>query len=658
MTWAGLVVGTAVALVLVAPAFGPRPPAGEDVMAHLVRADFGIPQLVARGRLDGWFPRFFVGHQEFLVNGPGLVWLMALLRGATFGLLSNTGALKVVSVGSYVALVPAAWFLARSFGLSGRAAGLAAAFSPCVSNPFGLGLQGLFNVGLISHQVGAVLFCVALGACLRLLSDPGFRWRALAATALAGLAITHLLSALVLAVVLVLGLVILASMRGLSGPGLRRLAGAGLAAGGLAGFWLLPLLVHRDLRGIVTTWGTPPIGERLAAIARGDLLLPTGMGAVAVVAAVYLLTRRRRLSTVLALVPFAYLGVAHGSLGWLGQNELTLQLANRGLGYAGLLGVLGVAALVAGVTARLGTTGHLATLAAAAVLTFTAAPGRNAAGQLDEPIPQMRAAAFALEQLVPDGARFATQRDFPAEITRTGVIHPETWLARVSGLNSLNGFNAESSNTPAAAFAADKLDDSTPRSSARRMSRFGVTHVVTTGQELYNRLTASGRFEPVWRDPPMAILQVVPDSGQPDPASQVSATRPILARLTTARPEHLGIEVEATAPSDVTVALAWSPKWHARLDARPVDLRRTRDNLMAVQVPPGPSRLELIYRNDIWDRLGPTLTLLTLLTGALQLRRHRRRTASEGGPISDSEGERSGDSEGGRRRACPEEDVG
>ncbi|MGH9036051.1 MAG: hypothetical protein ACRD0O_09820, partial [Acidimicrobiia bacterium] len=152
LTWAGLAVGMAVAIVLVLPAFGPRPPAGEDVMAHLVRADFGIPELVARGRLDGWFPRFVLGHQEFLFNGPGLVWLMALLRGATLGTLSNTGALKVVSIGSFVALVPAAWFLARSFGLSRRAAGLAAVLATCVSNPFGLGLEGLFDTGLIPHQ--------------------------------------------------------------------------------------------------------------------------------------------------------------------------------------------------------------------------------------------------------------------------------------------------------------------------------------------------------------------------------------------------------------------------------------------------------------------------------------------------------------------------
>ena len=646
MTWAGLVVGTAVALVLVAPAFGSRPPAGEDVMAHLVRADFGIPELVARGRLDGWFPRFALGHQEFLFNGPGLVWLMALLRAATFGTLSNTGALKLIAMGSYVALVPAAWFLARGFGLSRRAAGVGAVLTPCVSSPFGLGLQGLFGTGLIPHQMGAVLFCLALGAGLRLLDDPRRRWPALAASALAGLALTHLISVLVLVVVLALCLVVLAPFGGLSWPGLRRLAGAALGAAGLAGFWLLPLAVHRDLRGVVTTWGTPPFGERLVALARGEILLPAGLGAVAVVASAFLLwrsvsgagggRRRSRLAAALAVAPFAYLVIAHLSLSGLGGNEVTLQLANRGLGYAGLLGVLGVAAFVAALTSRLGTAGHLAVLAAVAAIALLAAPGRDAAGQLDEPVPQMRAAAAALSRLVPDGARFATQRDYPAEIRRTGVIHPETWLARVSGRNSLNGFNLESSSTPWAALAPDDLDESGPRTSARRMSRFGVTHVVTTGEELFGDLTASDNFRPVWRDPPLAILEVVPGRDQPRPASQLSSARPLTGRLTVARPEHLAFEMETAVPSEVTVALAWSPKWHARLNSEPLTLGRTRDGLVRFRPPPGPSQLRLTYRPDPWDHLGPAVTLLTLLGATWWLRRNPRRgREGEGVPADD-----------------------
>jgi hypothetical protein len=342
---------------------------------------------------------------------------------------------------------------------------------------------------------------------------------------------------------------------------------------------------------------------------------------------------RRRPTMALAIVPLAYLGVAHGSLRLLGDNEVTLQLANRGLGYAGLLSVLGVAAFLAAVTSRLGTPGHLAALAAVAGLALTAAPGRDAPAQLDEPIAPMRAAAAALSRLVPDGARFATQRDFPLEIGRTGVIHPETWLARVSGRNSLNGFNLESSSTPWAALAPDDLDQPGPRTSARRLSRFGVTHVVTTGEALFGDLTASGRFRPVWREPPLAILEVVPEPGQPGPASLLSSPRPLLASLTDTRPEHLAIDMEAQGPSEATVALAWSPKWHARLDGHPHDLDRTPDGLVTLKVPGGASQLRLDYRADMWDRLGAVITLLTLLAAAVARTRRGRAGAAarEGG---------------------------
>lgn len=625
---AGPAVGVAVALWLVGPVFGPRPPAGEDVMAHLVRADFGIAHLVAHGRLDGWFPRFVLGHQEFLFNGPGLTWLMALVRTLTLGAMSNTGALKVVAIASFAAVPPSVCFLARSYGLGRRASGLAAVLALLVSNPYGVGLEGLFKVGLVPHQVGAVFFCLALGALIRVARDDGGRWGALAAASLAALVVTHLISALVLGVVLALTLAALGLAGGLSGRGLARLAGMGVVAAGLAGFWLVPLLAHRDLRGVVATWGTPPIGAHLARIASGDLLLPPGVALLVVGGWLVQLRHLRRRPVMLAwvAVPFGYLIVAHGSLALLGQNEVTLQLANRGLGYAGLIGVLALAALVAAASRPLGLPGHLAALAVATVVVVAFAPGREAAGQASEPIPEMRAAATELARLVPEGARFATQRDFPAEIRRTGVIHPELWLARAAGRNSLNGFNLESSSTPQVAFEPDRLDERDPAVSADQLARLGVTHVVTTTEGLADDLAASGRFAPAWRSPPLAIFAVRPAAGAPDPASLVSG-RVLSARLTEAAPEHLVFEVGAPRATTATVALAWSPKWHGRLDGATVRLDRTSDGLVQVAVSAGGHRLRLDYRSDAWDRLGATVTVLTLLAGAVVLAQRRRQAS-------------------------------
>jgi hypothetical protein len=621
---APLLVGVGLALWLCAPAFGARPPAGEDVMAHLVRADFAIPHLVAHGRLDGWFPRFVLGHQEFLFNGPGLTWLMSLVRGATLGALSNPGALKVVAIAAVAAISPAAWFLARSYGFSRAAAGLAAVLALAVDNPFGLGLRGTFETGLVPHQVGAVLFCLALGAALRLLDEPRKLWVAVAAAAMAGLVITHLISAFILAVVVTLTLAIL--IPGLSVTAMSRLAAAGLAAAGLAAFWLVPFAAHWELHGIVTSWGVPPLGRRLGEILKGEILFGPGMVPLLLAGWLFALLSRRPALVALTVVPLACVVLGHLAFALLGSDLVTIQLANRGLGYAGLLAVLPSAALLETAGRRLGRAGPLVALAVCTALVLgPPGPRRNAARPVDRPTPQLAAAAAALTRLVPEGARFATQRDFPTEIARTGVIHPEIWLARVSGRHSLNGFNLESVSTPAAAFEPDQLDDRPAGESADSLARLGVTHVVTTTDALADRLSGSGRFGVVWRTPPLAVLALAPTPEAPIPGSLVHAGAPVDAHLVRDAPEHLVLELHSPRPVTATVAVAWSPKWHGRLGGRAVPVGRTEDGLVRVRLPAGPSRLSLDYRADGWDRLGVLLTLLTLAVGSVVLRFDRRR---------------------------------
>ncbi|MDQ1506068.1 MAG: hypothetical protein QOD57_3795 [Actinomycetota bacterium] len=650
---AGPAVAVTLALVLVRAVVGGRPPAGEDVMAHLIRADFALPHLVAHLRPDGWFPRLVLGQQEFLFNGPGLTWLVGAVRILTLGTLSTTGALKVVCVASVAALPPAVAFLARSYGLTRPAAGLAAVLSLLVSSPYGPGVQGLFRVGLVPNQVGAVLFCLALGAIVRTLDGPGrsgrsgpaggSRWRrpgwpGLAAVAGAGLLVTHLISALILAVFVALTVAARAVAGRASWRGLGRLAAVAGGTSGLAAFWLVPLVAHRDLHGVYTGWDTPALATRLADVVTGRVLFPTGLGALVVAGWLYQVIRvapgrrvlrpfsgprtthmgvsgpenRGRAALVWVLVPAAYLPVAYAGLHLLGPGDVTLQLPNRGLGYVGLMAVFAVAAPAAALAGRFGRAGHVTALLLAGVAVLAFAPGRNAPGQLPEPKPQLPAAAGALRELVPPGARFATQRDFPDEIGRTGIMHPETWLARVSGRNSLNGFNLEAVSTPDAALEPETLQGDDPSSSADRLARFGVTHVVVTDDPVAVRLAHSARFRPVWQASPITILAVEPGDGAPPPASLVGSPAPLSAFLLEARPEHFGVEVHGDHDARVSVAIAWSPKWHARLDGRGSSLRRAPDGLIEADVPAGDHQLHLDYRSDSWDRLGLGLTLLTL----------------------------------------------
>ena len=91
------------ALWITRHAWGAHVIGGGDITADLVRSDFGIAHLLAHGRIDGWFPRFMLGHQEFLFNGPGVTWATGSIRAITFGSLSNSGATKVLGIAAIAA---------------------------------------------------------------------------------------------------------------------------------------------------------------------------------------------------------------------------------------------------------------------------------------------------------------------------------------------------------------------------------------------------------------------------------------------------------------------------------------------------------------------------------------------------------------------------
>ena len=642
-----LLVGCGLAVVLAisstGDAWGGRPPHGEDVMAYLVRADFGLPHLVAHGRLDGWFPRFYLGYQEFLFNGPGVTWAMGTARAVTLGALSNDGALKVVGVVSFAALPAAMAFLARSLRLGRLAAGIAAVLALLVSSQFGPGLEGLYQIGLVSHQLGAPLFCLALGALLRVPTDARRRWILLAAVSLAALAITHLISVMILALVVLL-LAIGLRREHLGRAALTRFAAACVLAAALAAWWLIPALAHRDLRGDVATWATPSFGDRIEAIVDGRVLFRPYTVWIVVAGWVYGLVRMRRRPFGLALVatPVVFLVVAHWVASRWPDNDIAVQLANRGLGYAGLLAILPLSAgLAAGArfaSARLAAWRWAGSAAVAAALVLAAVivvsplgPDRRAAGELGPPVPQLQRAATELRRVVPDGARFVTQRDYPGEVRRTGVLLPPTWLARASGRDSLNGWNLESSSTPEPDLEPDLYLGRRPAEmQADVLSRLGVSHVVATADPFADALAASDRFELVWRESPIAIFALRPQPGQPAPAALVATAAPATARLTRADPERLRIRVDSSARTPATVAVAWSPKWHGRVDGRPLELGRTSDGLIEVRLPAGRSTLELDYGPDGWDRLGVAVSALTLLllaaVGVRALFRRRRST--------------------------------
>jgi hypothetical protein len=621
--WGGPAVAVAAVLYYTRQAWGGRSAAGDDVMAHLVRANWGIDHLWLHGHLDGFLPAFAAGYQEFLFYGQGFTALLALVRLVTFGQLSTAGAMKVVTIASLAAFPLGVAFLARSLGLTRRAAGIAAVLSLLVNNPFGVGLTAVFGPALVPQQVAAILACFCIGAVLRTLAAPELRWTVLAAVTAALIVVTHLITVfIVLALLAVIVPALLLTDRPTRATA-AHLAVAGAGAAGLSAFWLVPFIAHRNMHGPVTTWATPSLASRFQAIMHGDYLLRPHVAAVVLIGgafAVVRVGRGRRWAVALVLAPPGFLVLCRLALHRYPGNEIAVQLENRGIGLAAVIATFGLAAMLAWGTRRAGTTGDVIGVGLAVyLLVATFGPWKSIAAQQPVPSAGLKDAAAEVARVVPAAGRFAEVRQYPDDVNASGgVQHPDFWLAWESGRDSLNEFNVESTRAVEPAFVPEHLLDNTPAEDASDLARLGVSAVVATNPKAAAYLEASPRLQPIWAEDGWTVLSVAGVAGYPAPASFLSTAGPATATRS-GPPDHLRLVVDAPAATPATLAVAWSPRWVATVNGRRVPARATADGIVSVTVPAGRSVITLAWSGDPWAGVGLLISALTVLVAGLLL---------------------------------------
>jgi hypothetical protein len=601
------------------PAWTPRPIAGVDSIMHVIRTTFGVEHLVWEGRIDGWFPGANLGYQLFQIRGPGVTWLTALVQAASLGQLSTVAALNVVAVGAFIMNPLTVAFAVATAGAGARAAGLAGILSLLVSYPFSEGVLGLFGLGLVENQVGAPFFWTTLGGLARAARRPSTRAIVLPAAAAAGLLLTHLPSAMVLPLLAALHLpwfLLAAPRRG------RAIVRLGLAAGlacGLAGFFLVPSLAHHDLVGsVVSARGIPPLRDRAAELVFGSPLFPSHGGWLVLAAwgaTLVQAVRGRWLALAWIATPTAYVLLGH-VLHHAFPGELAEQLALRGMGYAAVMAVVPLACVLSSFRAARRPLADPVAVAAAAVLAVVSLDSRRLyIHPFPEAPPVLHETAAALARLVPPGARFSTPQHlwYRPESIGPWLPGPDRWLEWQSGCNSLSGHTSESSSTPWVGRTAERVGEEMDEVAADTLARLGVTHLVAPTQALTDRLAGSPRFVLVWQSPPVGILAVRQRPGFPEPASLVSTPAPATARLTRADAEHLRLEVQAPGAMDASIAVAWSPRWHARRNEVPAPLGQTSDGLMELALDAGAHIIELDYVADGSDRAGLAVSMVSVV---------------------------------------------
>lgn len=589
--------------------WGPELPPGVDATGHLTRLDVGLG-LLADGRLDGWFDRTMLGYQTHLLYGPGLALAVGIVRVASLGLLSTPGAYQAVGALSLLAIVPAAAALTRAFGAPVGAARAAGLLALAVSSGRGGGIQGTFDLGLMPNSVAAPLVLVAWALLLTERDRP-----ILLGLVVGSVAITHpqslivfvLFAPLVLAAGWACGVVDPARWR-------RLMAGAAVALGASA-WWWIPAVVHRDLRGVLTSWDLPTLTEHLGLIVRGErgwigwaatLVIATWVVGVVVTAWV---GPRRRLA--LAVLPLGALGLLHVVERTLVDSfyEVVL-LPNRGFAYACYLAVPFVGIVLHRLLAA---PRHAAWLLAGLVVAVSVPAMRPPSSALDTPDPAMRRVANVLADVVPPGQRVAY---LYGRIDRSGVPAPGRWLGWTSGVTDLGPFGAEyAPGVGPTLMVFEPPHADTVDAWVHRASSLGVSHLVTSDPDLHEVLTTAAWLELAVSDPPLSIWRVLLDP--PVQPVEVSA-------------EHLVVDVVVRQSFPTILPVGFSPGWSATTDRGTVELDRSADGRLVVQLPAGTHRVDLRWSEPAGHGLGRLVTLVTVVALTGTRLRHRRHLRSMG----------------------------
>jgi hypothetical protein len=620
-----LIVGAAgLALWATLGSFAPGPLASWDGPAHVVRAghfteSVDLERLGIFGVYDGWY----LGVPLFLFYPPGFFALSTVLRVLCLGLVDTDTSVRLAVALVYAAFPAAIDWLGRKLGLPARAAAWAGFLSILPSAGFGVGLAGLYSIGLFTQALGLLMLALLLGLVAGSLE--GERRFTACGVVFAAIVLTNI-------PVAVLGALALSLQLAVSRAGIRtraRLAATVLVVGlALSAFWLVPFWGSRELFGQEAAFsGSEPL-TLLAELGAGRLLVPSWFVALALLGSVVGLRRHGspagRLLTGLFLLflgfgsslpsdwaaalpagaPFELLGrvlrtalraralaglwLALPLLAGLGLHSAGSWLAARGRPGRVLALVLSAAALWVGVE-------RLDLLRVEHVRTVThAAWGAN--------WEEWKRALGFLKRTAEPGAVVLTdirQRFFA--LRTIGTISIDSLLNLEAGVRSVRGNQIE-----ATLLDGSRLDGVQYRERAEdedELRRFGVDYVLA-----WDRPSSRPSYlETLYTDRHIAIHRVV---GRRDVV--LAERAPNLYRFRAYRAEAGVVELP----------VQFNDHWSAESQGRSLEARRSSVGLVSVVLPPGVSDVTLRFAPFRHERVA---FLFSLVAGALAVVAGRRR---------------------------------
>lgn len=138
-----------------------------DAGGHLLKAEYFAKVLLPHAQLDGWFPLWHGGFGLFQYYPPLLYYLLGPL---TY-VFQPELALRLFTAALWIGLLPATYYLLRSFSLTRASAALGSGLLLSLNASFGVGLGALYGVGLLPNGLGFILAIWVLGRLKRDLFD-------------------------------------------------------------------------------------------------------------------------------------------------------------------------------------------------------------------------------------------------------------------------------------------------------------------------------------------------------------------------------------------------------------------------------------------------------------------------------------------------------
>lgn len=138
-----------------------------DAGGHLLKARYLAEHLLPLGFLTGWFPTWHGGFDLLQFYPPLLYYILGPL---TY-IFKPELALRLLTAGLWIGLVPVTYYFLRSFSMRRLSAALGTSLLLALNASFGIGLGALYGVGLLPNGLGFILAIWALGRLKRDLTN-------------------------------------------------------------------------------------------------------------------------------------------------------------------------------------------------------------------------------------------------------------------------------------------------------------------------------------------------------------------------------------------------------------------------------------------------------------------------------------------------------